>query len=166
MKITDRLIGDHKTFRKMLIDLDKIAGLPPQQQDSQKLIRIAELFKDHLLIHSWCEDRFYYPAVRKGFEKDTGAFTEFYMSRLEQEHRDVDRLMDRLEQEVKTQPLPSGWMATYALFCKQLLYHMHKEEHELFPFSESLLGAARLEEISQDVERHRSEAPAVRVHSR
>lgn len=37
MKITDRLIGDHKTFRKMIQDLDALAETPPIQRDKQKL---------------------------------------------------------------------------------------------------------------------------------
>lgn len=166
MKITDRLVGDHRTFRKMLAELDGIAAQPPSQRDGRCLIRVVELFKDHLMLHAWCEDLFYYPAVRQALPRASPPLTISYMDHLDEEHRTVDGYLGRLEEEVKTNPLTMAWPQTYALFSHGLLAHMKKEEEELFPISETLLGATKLEEISQALERRRHEAPAVRLHSR
>lgn len=166
MKITDRLVGDHRTFRKMLADLDRIADQPRRLRDPQKLIRTVELLKDHLVLHAWCEDTFYYPVVREAVPQALPPLNTVYMDHLEEEHKTVDSYLDRLEQEVKAGPPVAAWPQTYALFSKGLEAHMRKEEEELFPLSEKLLGAARLEEISAELERRRAEAPLARLHTR
>jgi iron-sulfur cluster repair protein YtfE (RIC family) len=151
----------------MLWDLDKIAGAPAAQRDVAKLVRLAELFKDHLVLHAWCEDTFYYPAVREGVIKNSMApLSVAYMDHLDEEHKAVDGYLDRLEHDVKNQPPLSTWPQTFALFSKGLIAHMKKEEEELFPLSEKLLGAERLEALSRDLEQHRSEAPKARIHTR
>ena len=42
---------------------------------------------------------------------------------------------------------------------------MKKEEEELFPLSEKMLGVEKLEELSQTLEKHRNDAPKVRLHT-
>lgn len=165
MKITDRLIGDHKTFRRMLRDLDAIADQPIPQRDAARLIRLVELFKDHLMLHDWAEDHFYYSAIRRDLAKAPPPLSAAYMDLLDEEHRAVDGYLDRLEQEVKATPVTAAWPHTYALFSKGLEAHMKKEEEELFPLSETWLGAGRLEDLSRELELRRKEAPAVRIHT-
>jgi hemerythrin-like domain-containing protein len=163
MKITDRLVGDHKTFRKMLADLDAIADLKPAARDSRRLIRLVESFVDHLMLHAWCEDTFYYPVIRAALLGAPASITANYMDHLDNEHRTVDGYLERLEREVKANPPVASWPQTYALFSKGLLSHMKKEE-ELFPLSEQFLGVPNLEEISKELEKNRAQAPAVRLH--
>ena len=166
MKITDRLIGDHRTFRKMLTDLDTIADQPPNRRETPLLIRLVELFKDHLMLHAWAEDTFYYPVIRQNLASAAPPLSVSYMDHLDQEHRTVDGYLDSLEKEVKAAtPIPT-WPQTYALFAKGLLSHMKREEDELFPLSEKLLGSETLEVISLELEKRRKEAPAVRLHTR
>lgn len=162
MKITERLVGDHKTFQRMIRDLDALADQPPGQREARKLIRLVELFKDHLMLHAWAEDRFYYPLLRSGIAHAPAPISTAYMDHLDEEHKTVDGYLARLEEEVKAGV--ATWPQTYALFSKGLAAHMRKEEGELFPLSEQWLGAERLEEASQELERRRSEAPRVRRH--
>ena len=150
----------------MLADLDQIADQPPSQRDLRKLVRNVELFKDHLMLHAWCEDTFYYPIIRQALPTAPPPLDARYMDHLDDEHKTVDGYLDRLEREVKTGPPATAWPQTYALFSKGLVAHMKKEEEELFPLSEKMLGASRLEEISKDLERRRNEAPKVRLHTR
>lgn len=167
MKLTDRLVGDHKTFRKMLADLDQLANQPPAERHLPKLIRHVELFKDHMVLHAWCEDTFYYPAIRDGLSRGAvPPLSVAYMDHLDHEHITVDGYLDRLELDVKATPINSMWPQTYALFSKALLTHMRKEEEELFPLSEQMLGAARLEALSKELEHRRSEAPRIRLHTK
>ncbi len=166
MKITQRLVGDHITFRKMLKELDHLADHPATQRDTAKLVRTVELFRDHLLLHAWAEDRFYYPVIREHLTKDSAPLTPTYMDHLDQEHHHVDSYLDQLEEEVKRQPPATYWPQTFALFAKGLLAHMKKEEEELFPISERVLGEEKLEELSKNLEKHRSEAPKVRMHQK
>jgi hemerythrin-like domain-containing protein len=165
MKITQRLVGDHISFKKMLQELDAIADTPAPQRDNSRLIRQVELLKDHLAIHAWCEDTFYYPAVRHAIQKTPyPPLSRAYMDHLDDEHKTVDRYLDHVEQNVKHQPTIQSWPQTYALFSKGLRAHMKKEEEELFPLSEELLGADTLEALSTELEKHRSEAPRARFH--
>lgn len=167
MKITDRLIGDHKTFRRMMADLDGISDLPPQQWELKKIIRLVELFKDHLILHAWFEDQFYYPAISAALvHKPLPPLDKRYMEHLDHEHKTIDGYMNTLEQEVIGKPLVRTWPQTYALFFHGLKAHMKKEEEELFPLSEQLLGGERLEQLSLEMEQHRSEAPKIRLHTR
>lgn len=161
MKITDRFIGDHKTFRKLLGEIDLLAASP--SPDRKRLIRLVELFVDHLILHAWGEETFYYPAVAARAEKPP--LTRAYMTLLDEEHAVVDRVARRLESEARRVPLDAEWKASFAEFRKGLSDHMEKEESELFPLSETLLGVEALEEISRVLETRRSEAPKIRIHS-
>ena len=167
MKITDRLFGDHKTFRRMMSDIDAIAAMPGPQRNPAKLIRIVELFKDHLVLHAWAEDNYFYPQVRSAVEKNPlPPLSTAYIDVLDQEHKVIDGIIDQVEREVKSSPIVDAWVETYRFFAKNLDDHMKKEEEELFPLSEKLLGAGNLEELSKEAERHRSEAPRIRLHAR
>lgn len=167
MKFTDRLIGDHKTFRKMIADIEEMLRQGPDQRDPKKLVRTVELFKSHLLIHAWAEDRFYYLAISKELTRfQGGPINAAYMSHLDHEHKTVDGYLARLEEEVKSQPIVRSWPQTFALFQHGLVAHMRKEEEELFPESERVMGIESLVELSAEIERHRSEAPKVRMHTR
>jgi len=90
----------------------------------------------------------------------------FVINHLDHEHKTIDGYVERLEGEVKAQPIVSTWPQSYALFSHGLLSHMKREEEELFPESERVLGISRLVELSDEIERHRSEAPKVRMHTR
>ncbi len=165
MRITDRLLGDHKTFRKMLGDIDAIYKSAPGARDKNKLIRIAELFKDHLLLHAWFEDYFYYPVIAKELSRfENSGVTFAYVKHLEHEHKTIDGYMEQLEQQVK-QSDPT-WPQTFALFRLGLEAHMKSEEQILFPESERVLGEARLNDLSDEMEKHRSEAPKIRPHAK
>jgi len=166
LKITDRLIGDHKTFRKMSGDIDAIVKSPPAQRDVRRLIRLVELFKDHLVVHAWFEDRYFYPELRRALTRGAPSeITPAYMDHLDHEHKTVDGYVDRLEREVKGVPPSFGWPQTFALLFHGLKSHMRKEEEELFPAADALLGSERLEALSVEMERHRSEAPRIRAHA-
>lgn len=166
MKITDRLLGDHQTFRKMGADIEQILRAAPAERDHRKLVRLVELFKDHLLIHAWFEDNFYYPAIQHALrENSSSRLTPSSIAHLEHEHKTIDAYVDQLERDVKANPPAFSWPQTFALFSHGLIGHMRHEEEELFPESERLLGTARLEQLSDEMERRRAEAPRVRTHS-
>jgi hemerythrin-like domain-containing protein len=165
MKITDRFVGDHKTFRKLIRDIGQIAGNKPEGWDMKRVVRLVELFKDHLILHAWGEDTFYYPVIRSRVPDKSPVIDKVYMDRLDQEHKSIDEFMDQLERQVKETPVAVEWPRTFQSFVDGLVAHMEKEENELFPFSEGLLGVAGLEEISNEIERRRRDAPAIRRHA-
>ena len=165
VKITDRLIGDHKTFRKMLFELGQLAGDSVGPAESARLVRLVELFRDHLMIHCWAEDHFYYPAVRAVLPKAPSPFCLRYMDQMGDEHRTIEASLDRLERQVRHHPPSPGWSDTYAVFFHEVRAHMKKEEEDLFPLSERLLGGEGLEQLSRTLEENRYKAPPIRLHT-
>jgi iron-sulfur cluster repair protein YtfE (RIC family) len=165
MKITDRFIGDHKTFRKLIKDIDLIDNLG-DEKERRKLIRAVELFVDHLLLHAWGEETFYYPVVGKAAAASSTVADSAYMKLLDDEHHIIDTALQDVERMVKAPAIPAEWRSKYDQFKKHLLAHMAKEEEEFFPLSEKLLGQEGLENISQTLEKNRSKAPAIRIHQK
>lgn len=165
MKITDRFVGDHKTFRKLIRDISESAGQRPEEWNQKRIIRLVELFKDHLILHAWGEETFYYPVIRSRLPNNGPVLNNDYMDRLDVEHRTVDGALDQLEREIKLNPISPAWPHTFQAFIEGLTAHMEKEETELFPFSEGLIGKEGLEELSKELESRRREAPAIRRHS-
>src|SRR5262249_16373809 len=125
MKITDRFIGDHKTFRKLIRDINQIAGQSPSQWDQKRLVRLVELFKDPLVLHAWGEEIFYYSAVESRL-LEKGPINKAYMIRLGEEHETVDNEIERLETQVKSKPVSNEWPKTYQRFVTGLVAHMDK----------------------------------------
>lgn len=165
MKITDRFIGDHKTFRKLIQDLSLMAKEKPTDWNQKRLIRLVELFKDHLILHSWGEETFYYPAIRAKVPTKSPIIDRGYMDLMDDEHKIIDGLVDELERQAKAVPVNEKWPHVFQQFVAGLSAHMDKEELALFPFSEELLGKEGLEEISNELERRRREAPPIRRHA-
>jgi hemerythrin-like domain-containing protein len=164
VKITDRFIGDHKTFRKMLFELGQMAGEPIGTVEAPRLVRLVELFKDHFLVHAWAEDTFFYPAVRAVLPKAPPPFCLRYLEELEDEHKAVESDINHLELQVRRHPPQIHWPDTYAHFFQALQTHLKKEEEQLFPLSERIFGAGGLEKLSQDLEENRYKAPPARQH--
>jgi len=165
VKITDRFIGDHKTFRKLMKDIESIQN-PMEEAERRKLIRAVELLVDHLILHAWGEETFYYPEVGKVTASSKTAADSIYMKLLDDEHREIDTVLQDVEKMVKESTVSPAWRLKYDIFRKHLLNHMTKEEEELFPLSEKLLGKEGLEKISETLEKNRSKAPAIRIHQR
>src|ERR1044071_2383704 len=165
MKITDRFVGDHKTFRKLIKDINQIAGQTPEEWDQKRLVRLVELFKDHMILHAWGEETFYYPVVASRLPERGPLINKAYMAQMDEEHRIVDSRLSLLEKQAKSTPISEEWTETYLTFITALAAHMDREETELFPFSEGLLGKEGLEQISVELEKHRREAPSVRRHA-
>jgi hemerythrin-like domain-containing protein len=164
MKITDRFMGDHKTFRKLISDINQVAAQTPNEWDQKRLVRLVELLKDHFVLHGWGEEVFYFSAVAARIS-DKGPINKSYLARMSDEHKTLDDAIDELERKVKSKLISHEWPKNYQRLVTDFVAHMDKEESELFPFSEGLLGVAGLEEISNELERRRREAPSIRRHS-
>lgn len=165
MKIIDRFVNDHQAFRKLIRDIGQEAGKNPDEWDQKRIIYLVELFKDHLIIHAWKEETFYVPAVRASLPAGGSIVTKVTMDQLDAEHQVVDGLMDQLERQVRERPMSPSWRTTFQSFIDGLSAHMEKEETELFPFSEGLLGKERLEAMANELNQRKSEAPSL-IHQR
>src|SRR5688572_15876331 len=115
MKITDRFVGDHKTFKKLMREIESIQS-PNVEADRRKLIRLVELFVDHLLLHAWGEETFYYPEVAKAASSSKTVADSAYMKLLDDEHRSIDSVLQEVEKLVKSSASPAEWTPKYELF--------------------------------------------------
>jgi hemerythrin-like domain-containing protein len=164
VKITDRFIGDHKTFRKMLFELGQLAGEPGEAVEASRLLRLVELFKDHLQGHLWAEDAFFYPALRAVLPKASSPFCLRTLEQLEDDHQALESAIHHLELQVRRHPPQAHWPETYAHFFQALQAHMKKEEEQVFPLAERVLGAAGLEKLSRNLEENRDKTLPTRQH--
>lgn len=139
MKVTDRLIADHKAFRKILDDIDGVVRQSPGQRDVARLRRLAALLKRMVASHAQYEDGTYFPALDK-----KGGLPPALLSHLSDEHKTIGGYLDRLETQVRIKPPSQSWPQTFALLSTGLKGHFKREEEEVFPASERLLGEEAL----------------------
>jgi iron-sulfur cluster repair protein YtfE (RIC family) len=149
----------------MLFELGQLAGDPVEAPETVRLIRLVELFKDYLMIHCWAEDQFFYPVIRTVLPKAPPPFCIRYMDQLNEEHKTITASLDRLERQTRHHPPSPSWSDTYAELFHELQSHMRKEEEDLYPLSERLLGGKGLEQLSQTLEENRYKAPPTHVHA-
>lgn len=148
----------------MLFELGQMAGEPIGAAEAPRLVRLVELFRDHFLIHTWAEDSIFYPALRAVLPKAPSPFCLRYLEHLEDEHKAVESDMNHLEIQVRRHPPQPHWTETYAHFFQLVQTHLKKEEEQLFPLSERILGAEGLEKLGQDLAENRYKAPPARQH--
>jgi hemerythrin-like domain-containing protein len=126
--VVERLLADHKMFRKILGDLDALAALPPARRDAAALRHGVDLIRRLVKDHAAYEDREFFPAAAR-----TGKFSEADLAHYSHEHKTLADYLDRLHDEtVAPTPIPT-WPQTFALFRHGLEAHLRREETDLFP---------------------------------
>lgn len=153
MTITDRLLADHKAFRKILDDLESVARRPVAERNPVQLRKEVSLLKRMILFHARVEDEVYFPAAAKA---GTPVAAEF-IPHLMQEHKTIEGYLLRLEAQVSTRPVSASWPQTFSLLATGLRGHFKREEEELFPQADAALGADGLAALAQEADRRKSE---------
>jgi iron-sulfur cluster repair protein YtfE (RIC family) len=161
VKITDRFIGDHKTFRKILFEIGQLAGDPIGPAESARLTRLVELLKDQLLVHTWAEGHVYFPAIRAVLPKAPDVCLDI-LAQLKEEHETIEVVLNQLEQLIRHHPSSPAWSETYVVFFHELQSHMRNEERDLFPLSERLLGEEDSELLFRSLEDNHDKIPSTR----
>jgi hemerythrin-like domain-containing protein len=146
VKITDRLLADHKAFRKLLDDLEEDVKALPAQRDLAGLRRRVSLLKRMVVFHAGIEDKTYFPALDQAA---AGVLPENLLAHSTQEHKTIEGYLDRLEAQVGARPMAPSWPQTFALLSSGLRGHLKREEEEIFPVSERILGEKVLEALAE-----------------
>ncbi|MCB4756593.1 MAG: hemerythrin domain-containing protein [Elusimicrobia bacterium] len=163
MKITDHLLEDHKILLKMIGDLGVLTEPPSEKSKIDRLREGLGAVRDRLTLHSWYEDIFYYPLVRNAIKKDSKVRIDHaFMDTLNNDHTEINEVLDWLEAELKGNSLTAEWRDTFLKFSRALESHILKEEAEAFPASMTLLGEDRLTELFSEAQSHLHEAPPLR----
>lgn len=164
MKITDRLASDHRSFEKLIADIDRLAGAEAVP-DPIRLIRLVELLSDLLSVHGWGEDNFYYPAVRRSISRFPDDIDDGYMDRMGDEHAGAVMILREVEAKVKQSPPDPAWKEGFADFKKRIGSHIESEESVLFPLSEEKLGDGILTGAMELFDENRRHAPEARARA-
>jgi hemerythrin-like domain-containing protein len=139
--ITERLLADHKAFRKLLQDLEALAARPPAERDPARGRSLAGLLKRMLLLHAHVEDVVLFPAA-------AGLFPEPLLKHLSEEHKTIESYVTRLEAQLAPRPPSHAWPQTLALLSAGLSAHFKREEEEVFPEMTSKLSPEFLSSLS------------------
>jgi hemerythrin-like domain-containing protein len=142
MKVTDRLLADHKAFRKILEDIDAVVRAPVARREPDRLRKLAALLKRMVLTHAVFEDDVYFPAVKKA-----NAVSPELLAHLAQEHKTIEGYLERLESQLAAVPMSFAWPQTFALLSAGLKGHFKREEEDVFPVSERALGEELLNKL-------------------
>jgi hypothetical protein len=104
--------------------------------------RLFDQIADALAVHSEIEEKIFYPAVKS-------QITEEILDRSVDEHLEVkQKLAELMALEVGDEEFDSGCLE----LKEDVVHHVGEEQNELFPKVETLLDAATLEELGQEME--------------
>lgn len=138
MDITTLLKEDHREVEELIAQLEDGA-------DKQTFLKL----KSSLELHTQIEENIYYPAL-EGKDETDELVTDAY-----QEHDEVDELLE----EMSGTDIESD---EFQVLLKQLKdsieHHVKEEENELFPKSEEVLGAEKLEKMGDEMENMKSKS--------
>lgn len=138
-QVIENLKSDHEEFRALGRAIESLMRGPAAQLDRGRLVRLVNEFKQKLERHSSSEDAELYPAVR-GMIGKSALIDHVYMNHLDHEHRSIDGHLSTLLEQISAERLMTGWGQTFAIFSVGLRSHMRREEEELFPEAQRLLG--------------------------
>lgn len=153
MDLVDVLNEDHERLRNLLMLLEgqirecfDASGSPAgwEIRSEPDLRReLAELLKA-LGRHEAVEEGILFKALVEAGTLDTAPFKD-----LEQGHRDLERLTERLSRVLEGgAEAPKTWLlAAVMKLVEELRAHMLQEEYSLFPFVRSTLPAAVLQKL-------------------
>ena len=132
MKATDIIKRDHRAAEALFARFD---GADDEEQTA-----LEEKIFAALDTHEKMEDEYFYPALADILDEDSA-------------YAEMKREQGVLEAEVAAiRVLPVGRSAALKLAMPKVLEHAKKEEEEILPKAESLLGAEMLEELGAKME--------------
>lgn len=132
MNIFDLLRKDHDEIKNILGKIDGASAAD--------VAALVASLRPAVLTHMRAEEEVFY-SVLEDYDP-----TEDLTERAENEHRDVERLLDRLRH---LDPSSPSWRTIYRQAEDALLQHLRQEEVEMFRAARSVLGEADLEAMGE-----------------
>lgn len=131
MKATDVIRRDHRAIEDLFTEFRES---PPDRQEEME-----DTIFDALDRHEKMEDDFFYPAIEDELESDKLAELENEQTRLK-----VEVLAARA--------LPADRYRRIDTLIDTVLAHAEKEERDILPEAERVLGSEKLEALGQEME--------------
>lgn len=144
MKATDLLKKQHRQVEKLFKQCEKT-------EDPRQRRQLMDEIANALKLHTSLEEKVFYPAVREmGTSKAEEMIDEAF-----EEHHVVDLVVAELPQ---VDPQDERFEAKMTVLSELVKHHVEEEEGEMFPMAEKKLGAERMKELAQEMERMATES--------
>ncbi|MBV9080593.1 MAG: hemerythrin domain-containing protein [Elusimicrobia bacterium] len=138
MTLLEQLLADHEEFRRLGRAIEAILRSPDGAQNAAQVEALVKEFQAKMRRHAHLEDDTLYPAMRRNMGRSS-FLDDLYLRHLDSEHHNIEEQLAKLHEQVSGR-LALGWGQTFAIFSVGLKSHMRREEDELFPEAERLLG--------------------------
>jgi hypothetical protein len=143
-----KLHEDHEIAEELLNQLEA------SEDDSEERMELFMRVKEEIMVHKVVEERVFYSRLLQHAE------TREIGKHCNEEHSEVDKLVDKLEQIDINSP---KWLQTLSKLKSTLLAHVQEEETTVFEAAQRVFGDELLEELGEIYEQEKMHVQA-RVH--
>jgi hemerythrin superfamily protein len=141
------LKDDHKTVEKLFKQFEK-AGERAYKEKQQ----IVEQIIQELTTHAYIEEEIFYPAARQ----DVPETSDHVLESVE-EHHVVVWMLSELR---NLDPKDERYDAKVTVLIENVRHHVEEEEEEWFPQVREAMGRKKLQELGEQMEKAKAEAPS------
>ncbi|MGW6418976.1 hemerythrin domain-containing protein [Streptomyces sp. NPDC055055] len=140
------LRDDHKTVERLFKRFEKT-----EDGDLAERRSIADEVIEELTVHAWIEEKIFYPAAREAAPETTDHILESV-----EEHHAVVWMLSELKE---MNPADERFKAKMSVLTENVRHHVEEEEKEWFPDVRKAMGRNRLNEIGDQLQAAKGEAP-------
>ncbi|MET9397109.1 hemerythrin domain-containing protein [Kitasatospora sp. NPDC002965] len=140
------LKDDHKTVEKLFKEFEK-AGAAAHKHKRE----IADKVIEELTVHTWIEEKIFYPAAR-----EAAPDTKDHVLESVEEHHVVLWMLSEL---AGLDPADERFDAKMSVLMENVRHHVEEEEKEWFPEVRKTMGRNRLTELGEQMEAAKPDAP-------
>lgn len=146
--ILSKLHEDHELTEELLNQLEAT------QEDSEERTELFMRAKEEIQVHKVVEERVFYSRLLQHAE------TREIGKHCNEEHSDIDKLVDKLEQMDMDSP---RWLQTVSKLKGTIRAHVQEEESTVFEAAQRVFGDELLEELGEIYEQEKMHVQA-RMH--
>jgi hypothetical protein len=138
--ILSKLHEDHETAEDLLNQLEAT------EDDSEEREELFMRAKEEIMVHKVTEERVFYSRLLQHPDtRDIGKHCN-------EEHSEVDKLVDKLEQMDISSP---KWLQTLSKLKTTILHHVREEETKVFDLAQQAFSDEMLEELGEIYEQEK-----------
>jgi hemerythrin superfamily protein len=140
------LKNDHKTVEKLFKQFEKA------DDDEKDLKRsLVDQIVEELSVHAFIEEQHFYPVAREAVPE-----TEDHVLESLEEHHIVKWVLQELRE---MDPADERFDAKVTVLMENVRHHVEEEEQDWFPEVRKGLGRKRLQELGEQLEKAKQDAP-------
>ncbi|WP_042373231.1 hemerythrin domain-containing protein [Streptacidiphilus neutrinimicus] len=140
------LKDDHNTVERLFKDFEKAGDRAHKTKRD-----IADEVIEELTVHTWIEEKIFYPAAREAVPQ-----TKDHVLESVEEHHVVLWMLSEL---TGLDPKDERFDAKMTVLMENVRHHVEEEEQEWFPQVRSAMGRNRLVELGEELAAAKSTAP-------